>query len=136
MIEFSFKPHLSQKFGRILKPFIPVTIVGPKKKLNVFVLIDSGADISMIPYSAGEFLGFEFVMDLRGEVQGISEGNVPYFLVEALFIIGDIEVVARVGWALVEEVPFVIGRLDVFQQLTIEFREYENRIILTPFQTA
>ena len=134
MIEFSFKPHLSPKFGRILKPVIPATIVGPKQKMNVFTLIDSGADISMIPYSAGEFLGFEFIMDTRAEVQGIGDGNIPYVLIQMLFVIGHIEFVARVGWALVEEVPFILGRLDVFQQLNIEFREWENKIILAPGQ--
>ena len=56
MIEFSFKKVISPKFGQISKPVIPLTIIGPKRKIKVFTLLDSGADISMIPYSAGEIL--------------------------------------------------------------------------------
>lgn len=44
--------------------------------------------------------------------------------------IGDVETSVRVGWALIEEVPLILGRLDVFQKFSVEFREFENKIIL------
>ena len=37
---------------------------------------------------------------------------------------------ARVGWALIEEVPFLLGRLDVFRELSIELWEFENKIVI------
>ena len=69
-------------------------------------------------------------MENRSEVQGIGEGSVSYILSKVRFKIGDVEISARVGWALIEEVPLILGRLDVFQKFSIEFREFENRIIL------
>ena len=130
MIEFSFKEVNSPKFGQILKPIIPLTIIGPRRKIKVFAILDSGADISMIPYSVGEVIGLELDMSTRSEIQGIGEGSVPYVLSEVRFQIRDAEIPARIGWALIEEVPFILGRLDVFQKLAVEFREFENKILL------
>ena len=64
----------------ILKPIIPVTIAGQKRSVNILMLLDSGADLSLIPYSVGEAIGLEFDIENRSEVQGIGEGSVPYIL--------------------------------------------------------
>lgn len=130
MIEFQFKKVYSKRLGEVLQPIIPVTIIGAKQRVNVSMLLDSGADLSLIPYSVGEAIGLELDMENRGEVQGLGEGSVPYILSQVRIKIGDIETSVRIGWALIEEVPLILGRLDVFQKFSAEFREFENRIIL------
>jgi hypothetical protein len=130
MIEFEFEKAETKRLGEILIPTIPVTIVGPKRRLNVYMLLDSGAHLSLIPYSVEETIGLELDIEKRSEVQGLGEGSVPYILSPLRIRIGDIEVSARVGWALIEEVPFILDRLDVFQKFSVEFREFENKIIL------
>ena len=59
MIEFPFERRQSQRFGTILKPIIPVRISGPARSINIFMLLDSGADLSILPYSVGETLGLQ-----------------------------------------------------------------------------
>lgn len=130
MIKFPYETRYSENLGKIVTPLIPVTIIGKKEKINLLMLLDSGADISLIPYSVGEFLGLPLNMTNRSEVQGIGEGAVPYILNSVKLKIGDFEFDARIGWTLIEEIPFILGRLDVFQQFSIEFREFENEIIL------
>ena len=132
MIEFKFEKRRTEKLGEILKPIIPVTIIGPKRNLNIFMLLDSGADLSLIPYSVGETIGLELDFENRSEVQGIGEGSVPYILTKIKLKIEKVEISARVGWALIEEVPFILCRLDLFQKFSIEFREFENKILLNP----
>lgn len=132
MIEFPFKQLRSKKFGKILVPLIPITIIGPKGTMDVDMILDSGADISFIPYSAGEILGLEAVMENRGEVSGIGQGGVSYILSETEIKIKDYKIKAHIGWALIEEVPFLLGRLDIFKKFAIEFREFENKIRFTP----
>jgi len=51
MIEFPFIQKKSEKFGIIYTPTIPVKIIGPKRSVKINMLIDSGADISILPYS-------------------------------------------------------------------------------------
>ncbi|MFQ6113361.1 MAG: hypothetical protein ACE5NG_04625 [bacterium] len=130
MIEFQFEKRHTQRLGEILKPIIPITIIGPKRSLNIFVLLDSRADLSLIPYSVGETIGLKLDIENRSEVQGIGEGSVPYILNKVKLKIENIEISARTGWALIEEVPFILGRLDVFQNFSVEFKEFENKIIL------
>lgn len=130
MIELPFVRRPSRRFGELLKPIIPVRIAGPGRAINVFMLLDSGADLSMLPYSAGEAIGLRLDMGTRSEVQGIGEGAVPYVLGEVDLGIGGTVLHARVGWAFIEEVPFLLGRLDVFRELAIEFREFENKIVI------
>ena len=63
-------------------------------------------------------------------VRGIGEGSIPYILSRVTIKIGAIETSIRVGWALIDEVPLILGRLDLFNQFSIEFREFEDKIIL------
>ncbi len=130
MIEFPFERRQSQRFGTILKPIIPVRLSGPVRAVNVFMLVDSGADLSILPYSVGETLGLQLDIGTRNEVQGIGEGAVPYLLGAVEVQIGGLALRVRIGWALIEEVPFLLGRLDVFGELAIEFREFENKIVI------
>ena len=73
MTEFQFKNVYSKRFGVVLKPIIPVTIIGTKESADVSMLLDSGADLSLVPYSVVEAIGLELDMENRGEVQGIGE---------------------------------------------------------------
>ena len=130
MIELPFEKRQTKTLGQILKPIIPVTVIGSKRGTNIFMLLDSGADLSLIPFSIGKTIGLELDMENRSEVQGIGEGSLPYILSQARIRIGDVEAPVRIGWALINEVPMILGRLDVFQQFSVEFREFENKIIL------
>lgn len=130
MIEFPFEARQSRKLGQVLKPIIPVRIIGPARAVNLLMLLDSGADLSLLPYSVGETLGLKLDIATRSEVQGVGEGAVSYVLGEVDLRIGGVELRTRIGWALIEEVPFLLGRLDVFRELSIEFREFENKIVV------
>jgi len=43
--------------------------------------------------------------------------------------IGDIELEPRVGWALIEEAPPLLGRLDIFDKFNITFKEKEGIVL-------
>ena len=130
MITFPFKRRQSKRLGEVLKPLIPVRLVGPESSETVLMLLDSGADLSLIPYSVGEAIGLEPDMSRRSEIQGVGEGSVPYILSRVQISIGATEVPVRIGWTLIEEVPLLLGRLDVFRHFAIEFRTFENKILL------
>jgi hypothetical protein len=38
----------------------------------------------------------------------------------------------RIAWALIKEVPPLLGRKDVFDRFEVLFREWDRKIILTP----
>ncbi len=96
-MDFPFVRRPSRRFGKLLKPIIPVRISGPGRAINVFRLLDSGADLSMLPYSVGEAIGLQLDMGTRSEAQGIGEGAVPYILGEVDLQIGASALSARVA---------------------------------------
>lgn len=60
---FSLKPILVEpteahpRMHFILRPIIPIRIIGPKSSLKIEVLIDSGSDFCIFPASIGKEIG-------------------------------------------------------------------------------
>jgi hypothetical protein len=131
MIELPFETRSSRRLGTVLKPVIPVRLVGPKRDVRVSMLLDSGADLSLMPFSVGAVIGLVPDLEKRSEVLGVGQGSVPYILSPIELDIEGHQISARVGWALIDEVPLLLGRLDFFDAFAIEFRQFENKIRLT-----
>jgi len=94
-------------------------------------LIDSGADITLIPYSLGLYLGFE-MEDKIVEFGGVTGKHLPVIIKKVKIKIGDIELEPRVAWSLLEEAPPIIGRLDIFNKFNITFKENEGWVEFNP----
>lgn len=129
---FPFVTATSRRFGRVRRLIIPALLIGPKQSLSFYFVLDSGADISMIPHSVGEALGLSAEGAPRGECKGIGEGLVAYRLCMVRVRFQHIEIPIRIAWSTLEETPLLLGRLDVFDQLDIEFRQRTNAILLKP----
>lgn len=48
MIEFSFEEFITENLGKILKPFAIVTLINKRNQLRDIMLVDPGADITLI----------------------------------------------------------------------------------------
>lgn len=92
------------------------------------MLIDSGADITLIPKRAGDCLGFEIEKETIQEIRGIGEGVVPYIIKTVQIEIGEYQINGRIGWVLIEEVPFLLGRVDIFDQFDIGFDHSTRKV--------
>jgi hypothetical protein len=130
MSEYRFARMTSKKFGEVYEPTIPVEIIGPDKTVEALMVVDSGADISLLPHWVAEIVGLLLNTENRRDIHGIGEESIPYILDTVRMRIADSEISPRIAWALDEEVPFVLGRLDVFKKFSIEFREFEDKIII------
>jgi len=51
--------------------------------------------------------------DTIQEVRGISGAGIPYILKEVTLTIDNRRLKIRIGWALVEEVPMLMGRMVI-----------------------
>lgn len=84
--------------------------------------VDSGADISMIPLRFGRSLGFKQEEgDIIKEIKGVSGVSVPYILKKVTLVLNGKRLNIRIAWALVEEVPILMGRMDIFDRFRIIF---------------
>ncbi|UCE38981.1 MAG: hypothetical protein JSW00_07100 [Thermoplasmata archaeon] len=132
MIKFYYRKMISPALGEIKRPIADIliqTVYGKWIKFRPF--IDSGADITIIPHSVGKYLGF-VMEDKIVEFGGVSGKHLPVIIKKMKMRIGDIELEPRVGWALIEEAPPLLGRLDIFNKFNITFKEKDEIVILDP----
>ncbi|MFH1778315.1 MAG: hypothetical protein ABH952_12330 [Candidatus Omnitrophota bacterium] len=128
MIKFKYH-RFPSLLGAILRPMAEVILEANGQKVEAFMCIDSGADITMIPLCFGRALGFkQDPSDKILEIKGVSGGGVPYVLREAALFLNGKQLNIRLAWALIEEVPFLLGRLDIFPKFKITFNEEQELI--------
>ena len=128
-VEFDFREEGSGLFGRIERPVAKITLIHGENKIPQVFYVDSGADITLIPLSMGEILKLnnpkpeEIV-----EIKGLGEKGVPMVLRHVTIKLGDINIRSKIGWALIEDVPLLLGREDFFKYFDIVFAKNRKTI--------
>lgn len=128
MAEIRFKGKELQipEIGQFWIPTAKVELISEKRNYLCEMIVDSGADITLVPRSLGEFLGLSFQGEKIREIRGIGEGTIPYVIKTVETKIGNFKFESRIGVTLIEEVPLILGRLDIFDNFNIEFRQKEK----------
>ena len=112
--------------GKVLRPIAEVVLEKDVFAVSMPMYIDSGADVSMMPLRFGRALGFkQEEEDMIQEIRGVAGTAIPYILKEVILALDSKRLRIRIAWALVEEVPLLMGRMDVFDQRNgwIDFEE-------------
>jgi hypothetical protein len=94
------------------------------------ILIDSGADISVVSYEYGKLMGFQHYPDeVELSAKGVG-GVVTYLLRKAKISINGYEFENHFAWFQDESIDeIIIGREIVFDLFDIEFKQAEEMII-------
>ncbi|MBI4981361.1 hypothetical protein HZC30_07465 [Candidatus Woesearchaeota archaeon] len=128
-IEFDFKKEESKIFGSILRPVARVFLIHEDKEVAEHLYVDSGADVSLIPKSVGDWFGFKVGDEEEiTEIKGVGERGVPIIIKKIKMRIGEKELETRIAWALVEEVPLLLGRADVFNLFDVCFKKNKKTV--------
>lgn len=130
MIIFRYKEEsLGLRERKIKRPVADVSL---KTKRNSWIefhpYIDSGADVTMIPLSFGKLLGFEIDESKIQQIGGIR-GSVPVIHTKTAMRIGNKAFIVSVAWALIEDVPPLLGRKDIFDIFKVIFEQYKGTIV-------
>ena len=134
MIVYKYRKELGTIKELVKRPVADIELLGKDKDWYwVTAYIDSGADISIIPYSLGLSMGFEIKKDKIIELTGAGGREIPTLIIKTKIkfsknIIRD----AEIGWALIETVPILLGRHTLFETFNITFKEKEDLIIFEP----
>ena len=97
--------------------------------LSKYLYIDSGADITLIPRSVGDLLGFELAPEETIEEIGGIAGALPTVRRRVTVRIANHKLEAEVSWALTEEVPLLLGRKDIFDAFHITFKQDQGLVV-------
>ena len=128
-IEFDFRKEESKLFGPVLRPVARIILINGEESFAEHLYVDSGPDITLIPKSVGDAVGFVVEKtDQITEIKGIGERGVPIIIKKLKIKIGEKIFDARVAWALIEEVPLLLGREDVFNLFYISFLKNRKTI--------
>ncbi len=128
-IEFDFREEKSGLFGAVKRPVAKVTLINKDNKIPQILYVDSGADITLVPRSVGEILDLDDPKPSEIiDIKGIGEKGVPIVLRSVTIQLVDININARIGWALIEDVPLLLGREDFFKYFDIIFSKNKKTI--------
>lgn len=126
MTDFDYLRFPHARVGDIFRPYAQVVLRTDAAALNQDMLVDSGADISIIPLTVGELLGF--AVDDPKEIVRIGGigGKIPTVYRQVQAQIDDDVVSMNVAWTQTDDVIPVLGREDLFDRFHIEFRQDEK----------
>lgn len=128
MIVFKYKEETAAK-GKIKRPVADVFIKNSHGGwIEFHPYIDSGADVTLIPLSLGKLLGLSIDEKKIEQIGGIR-GSIPVIYLKKEIKIGGIQFPIQIAWALIEEVPPLLGRTDIFDKFNVLFKQKENLII-------
>lgn len=125
-----YKERHSKILGIIKRPLIDIEIfspIGNKWFIIENVLVDTGADLSVLPYSQGSMFIENIESGMRTDVSGI----VPYarlvvYLHNLKMRVGGHELEAPVLIAESDDVPPILGRVKAIDQFLAEFDKGEE----------
>ncbi len=130
-VEFSFKKENSRIFGLIPRPVARIILINGNEQVPEMVYVDSGADVTLIPRSVGELLNFKIEPDDKiVEIKGIGERGIPIVIKRVKIKIGEKLIDARIAWSLIEEVPLLLGRVDIFKLFDITFEKERKTVFV------
>ena len=128
---FPYRRERSKLFGKIYRPVVPVDLRWEHGEwMNQKMYIDSGADISLIPLKLGDSLGFDMIYDDIKEMNVIGYSTIPVIIENVNIKLCDVEFKARVAWSMIEDVPSLLGRMDIFDKFEIIFMQKEKNVVL------
>jgi len=121
---FPYREEPSKAFGRIARPVVEVSLREQSGAwVKVFPYADSGADFSLFPKGICKLLGLQLKAGQRSLIQGVGGKATVVYLHTVKMRIGEKSFNARVGFAVSERMPYLLGRLDVLEHFGIRFEK-------------
>lgn len=111
--------------GTLSRPAAEIQVRGHSGQWVKFApYVDSGADLTLFPWEAGDLLGLDPAAGEAREVTGIGGTKLEVRIHTLRVRLADLEFDARIGLAVADGwVPYLPGRMDVFDRFDVSFEE-------------
>ncbi|MEA2090325.1 MAG: hypothetical protein U9O89_06180 [Thermoproteota archaeon] len=119
---FPYKRVQSDIFGKVLIPAAKIFLRG-QEEIGIDVVVDSGAVISIFPRSLSDLLNLVFDDGKTASVKSATGEEIHIRIHRVGMRIGDFSFHPRVAFSTTENIPYVLGRLDVFGKVEIRFEQ-------------
>lgn len=125
-----FKKIAKSYLGQIFRPYVLVSLTSVKadELLPTEMVIDSGADYTLLPNRYAFYLGIDLEKDCKAETTlGVGGSETIYLYKEGITIkIGDWQRKIPVGFLERDDVPPLLGRLECLEVLRVVFEKKET----------
>ncbi len=116
-----------------LMPYLPLTLHSENNSIEVVALVDSGATVSVLPYSVGVQLGFKWE-DQQTSVT--LSGNLAQLEAKGVLILGSVthfEPVKLVfAWVKSDSMPILLGQTNFFMEFNLYFYRTQQFFEIEP----
>ena len=109
-------------------PLIQVVLIGPKDKIKMLALLDSGADYSLFNLEVAERLGIKVEKGKRISLQGVAGETFTGFLHEVPPQVEDTTLKCKIVFSKVRAT--LLGRDNFFLPFLITFNEKYQKVIV------
>jgi hypothetical protein len=129
MIEFDYRQERLHTGEIIFRPVAKLYLLRSENEwIAEYFYVDSGADYTLIPYRMGRFLGLERIASGIKEIGGIGGVIAVRFAVIPMKI-EEHKFDCTLAWAQIEQIPFLLGRENVFEYFDITFQQRKRKTI-------
>lgn len=121
-IKFPFTFIGKTKLGKIYRPYATVLIFSKltKKWLPVEMVVDSGADYTLLPKRYAQLLGIDLNLECQAETTlGVGGSETVYQYKGLPIKINNWEQEVPVGFLERDDVPSLLGRLECLEKLKL-----------------
>ena len=104
------------------RPVLPMKLSGPAGSTRVSALVDSGADVNVLPWSIGVNLGLDWNANKATiRVAGVPQGAaaMPVLIEAEIEDLGSVTL--AFAWCQSDAVPLVLGQTNFFMEFDICF---------------
>lgn len=129
-------PYIAVRNSRdetVLRPLLPVTFAYGGAMVETTGLLDTGADVNVLPYQVGLTLGGNWETARPG-LQ--LSGNLARYEARGILVsctVGSFPPVRLAfAWTQVENVPLLLGQVNFFAEFDVCFFQAQNRFEVRP----
>lgn len=123
-MKFEYIETDSRIFGKIYKPLVYIEIFSEKHDIWCGidkVLVDTGADISIIPKNMGELIVNTIESGRKAIIKGVTAGELSIHIHKLRIKVAGKEFESPVAIADTDDVPSVLGRFEALDIFNAEF---------------
>lgn len=119
-------------FGFITEPIIPVLILTKNGSYQLYdFILDTGADCCILPKTIAGDLGIDIDSLPKICFKGIEGGTIDAYLTKITMKITNTPIEVTCVLANSEKIPFILGRVDIFDRFNILFDNKNKQIKFT-----
>lgn len=126
-VTFKFKEYNSNIFGSVSRPIAEVFFQHQQDKSwqGVTMLVDTGADYTLLPHFLAQLLGINLITDCKPiHTQGVGGTSKVYLLKKKITVkLGEAKREIPVGFLSSDYVPPLLGRQEFFESFKVVFEK-------------